>query len=92
MWILFFCSTGFTQITMLNMLIAIMGDTFDKVTENSKVYTTRTKLQILGDYSGNFIKSENDLLYLFNITVYDEDIEDENGDWEGSIKTMRKFN
>ena len=77
---------------MLNMLIAIMGDTFDKVTENSKVYTTRTKLQILGDYSGNFIKSENDLLYLFNITVYDEDIEDENGDWEGSIKTMRKFN
>ena len=27
-------ATFFTQITMLNMLIAIMGDTFDRVMEN----------------------------------------------------------
>ena len=33
-WILFIASTAFTQITMLNMLIDIMGDTFDHVTEN----------------------------------------------------------
>ena len=32
-WFIYFCATFFTQITMLNMLIAIMGDTFDKVTE-----------------------------------------------------------
>ena len=90
-WLLFFLSTGFTQITMLNMLIAIMGDTFDKVTENSKVYTTRTKLQILGDYSGNFAKSETDRLFLFTMTVNTDEDPDEQGDWEGSIKTMRKF-
>ena len=34
-FILFICATLFTQITMLNMLIAIMGDTFERVTENS---------------------------------------------------------
>ena len=51
------------------MLIAIMGDTFAKVTENSKVYTTRTKLQILGDYTGNFKNIEQDKYFLFTMTV-----------------------
>ena len=32
-WILFVAATFVTQITILNMLIAIMGDTFGRVTE-----------------------------------------------------------
>ena len=32
-YILFFCSTFLIQITFLNMLIAIMADTFEKVIE-----------------------------------------------------------
>ena len=32
-YIFFFLSTAFAQILMLNMLIAVMGDTFDQVTE-----------------------------------------------------------
>ena len=32
-WVLFVMATFFTQITILNMLIAIMGDAFAKVTE-----------------------------------------------------------
>ena len=35
---------------MLNMLIAIMSDTFSKVTEMREVHARRTKLEILGDY------------------------------------------
>lgn len=31
LWIVFFLSTVLLQITMLNLLIAIMGDTFDRV-------------------------------------------------------------
>ena len=31
--VIFMLSTFITQITFLNMLIAIMGDTFDRVTE-----------------------------------------------------------
>ena len=46
----FILATFFTEITMLNMLIAIMGDTFDKVTEMREVHSRRTKLKILGDY------------------------------------------
>ena len=30
---IFIAATFFTQITMLNMLIAIMGDTFERLTE-----------------------------------------------------------
>ena len=58
---------------MLNMLIAIMGDTFDKVTENKKTFTTRTKLHILGDYTGNFLKKEKKDLFLFEVKVDQED-------------------
>jgi hypothetical protein len=35
-WILFFASTILIQITLLNLLIAIMGDTFDRVLEVAK--------------------------------------------------------
>lgn len=35
-WALFFLSTIFLQITLLNLLIAIMGDTFDRVLEVSR--------------------------------------------------------
>ena len=68
-WILFIASTAFTQITMLNMLIAIMGNTFDHVTENEQVYTTGTKLQILGDYVSNFRGRETENYYLFTMSV-----------------------
>ena len=68
-WTLFIMATFFTQITMLNMLIAIMGDTFDKVTENRQTFTTRTKLSILGDYTGNFLKHETNKMYLFTLQV-----------------------
>ena len=30
-WIFFFTTTIFLQIVLLNLLIAIMGDTFDKI-------------------------------------------------------------
>ena len=43
----FIAATFFTQLTMLNMLIAIMGDSFAFVSENKEKYATKTKLEIL---------------------------------------------
>ena len=43
----FFMATFFTQITMLNMLIAIMGDSFDYATENRNKFATKTPLDTL---------------------------------------------
>ena len=54
-WIIFISATFFTQITMLNMLIAIMGDTFAKVSEKKSMYATQNRIAIMHDFSGNFI-------------------------------------
>jgi len=36
-WILYFFVSAFIQIVLLNMLIAVMGNTFDEVTDNKQV-------------------------------------------------------
>lgn len=43
-YLFFIGATFITQITMLNMLIAIMGDTFDRITEAKEVNALRTKI------------------------------------------------
>ena len=47
----FVLATMISQITMLNMLIAIMGDTYAKVTENKDINSTKMKLAILSELS-----------------------------------------
>ena len=50
--LLFFVgATVMSQLTMLNMLIAIMGDSFDRVFENREIHAVSMKLSILGDLS-----------------------------------------
>jgi hypothetical protein len=48
-YIFFVLATFITQIAMLNMLIAIMGDTFERVIENRDVNATKTKLELMSD-------------------------------------------
>ena len=43
LWVLFVLGTLILQITLLNMLIAIMGDTFDEVMETKLERTTYEK-------------------------------------------------
>ena len=45
----FLLSTFFTQITFLNMLIAIMGDTYGRVMENKAFNARVTKLEIMSE-------------------------------------------
>ena len=55
----FTLATFFTQITFLNMLIAIMGDTFGRVIENKANFGLQTKLQIMGDYTAVIDKNNS---------------------------------
>ena len=50
-WLLFVGATFFSQITILNMLIAIMGDTFDRVQETRQIQAMDEKLKLLNQYS-----------------------------------------
>ena len=47
--IIFILSTFFVQITMLNMLIAIMGNTFDNVILKKEILATKTKLKLVSE-------------------------------------------
>ena len=50
LWVFFIVATLFVQITLLNMLIAIMGDTFDKVMETRLESELKEKIDILADF------------------------------------------
>ena len=72
--LIFIAATFFTQITMLNMLIAIMGDTFEKITEQKTLFATRTKLALLADYAANIrtTPTKDDLAKKFLFVVEPE--------------------
>jgi len=50
LWIIYIGVTFIIQITFLNMLIAIMGDTFDKVMETKPETSLSEKIEMLAGY------------------------------------------
>ena len=50
-WTFFILSTLFVNLVVFNMIIAIMGDTFDRVFENKQRSILLLKIQVLGEYS-----------------------------------------
>ena len=55
-----FGATVYTQITMLNMLIALMGETLAHSMDNRKIFSAKTKLDILREQSAvMFFKDAN---------------------------------
>ena len=74
---LFILACFFVQITMLNMLIAIMSDTFTKVYEKKHIKLTKTKLEFVSDKPLNTRTEPNtqqDQVFLFVVTpLYEEE-------------------
>lgn len=50
-WLFFFTSSIFLQITLLNVLIAIMGDTYARIQEVSRESKTKEICSLLSEYS-----------------------------------------
>ena len=87
----FILATFIVQIVMFNMLIAIMGDTFDKVTEFRDINATKSKLELMSDLVAIMDatdKEENEESFLFIVKPVNEDDDDTVDQWQGSIKTM----
>jgi len=49
LWIYFVLATFFTNVMFLNMLIAIMSDTFARITENKAKYALKERTEIIAD-------------------------------------------
>ena len=92
-YILFIGATFFTQITMLNMLIAIMGDSFERVMENRDINATKMKLGFMNDMAGTINQtSASEETEVFMIIVKPVEDDNEDGDeWEGQINKMTRL-
>ena len=91
-YLLFVLATFISQLTMLNMLIAIMGDSFDKVIENKEVNGIIMKLEILNDLSAVLPQKdtkEEDETILIVAKSEDAD-EDEDNEWEGTLRRLTR--
>ena len=76
-FVFFMLATFCTQVVLLNMLIAIMGDTFERVTEHKELNGRRTKLDLLGDFAGMLKEEKQDpacFLYVIQPKLDDDDM------------------
>ena len=88
-WVLFIAATFITQITILNMLIAIMGDTFGKVTEVKEQSGLREKIKILADYVWILSMDTAQVRYIYAMKPRSM-TEEEGASWEGTVTTLKK--
>ena len=91
---LFSVANFWTQITMFNMLIAIMGDVFDRLMEQQDVQATKNKLQILAEQApilSNLSPYNDKEVYMIVVEPECSDNEDDEEDWNGTIKELTRI-
>ena len=89
--VVFIASTFITQITFFNMIIAIMGDTFSRVSEVRAQSALREKITIMADYV-HIVPFDNPVdshLFMYNLQPTSVS-QNEGGAWEGSITALKK--
>ena len=77
--LLFVLFSLFSQIILLNMLIAIMGDTFDRVTQNKTQMITKNRLEII--LENKFLFNSQAARNNFVFKVVDEEEENSDDEW-----------
>lgn len=81
------------MVTALNMIIAIMGDTYGRVAEGYEMHSRASKISLLSDYVP-IIRKENssDSAPFDGFLVVLTSVEDngEDNEWEGSVKMIKK--
>lgn len=90
-WIYFILATLFTNINFLNLLIAIISDTYARITESKQRYALMQRTEIFADFINvvnlNPKMTQNRYLYI----VQPIDIGDGSDDWSGSINALKKM-
>lgn len=89
-YIFFIFATFFTQVTALNMIIAIMGDTFGKVSEGHESHSRSMKIALLSDYVSLIRKDDKGKKYnsFLVLVTADREVESKK-EWEGTVNMLR---
>lgn len=85
-WIIFFLATFISQVIIFNMLIAIMGDSYAKISEMREQAALKEKIQILCDY----LRLVHDKDDLDTFLVYMKPNEEADEGWGGILSAMKK--
>ena len=90
LWALFIFTTFISQITFLNMLIAIMGDTFDRVMDQKPSYSLKNKLMLMASMKciiGSEGKEDETKTFLYVIQpIKDPDeVNEDPSLWRGKV-------
>ena len=75
------------------MLIAIMGDTFDRVSENKEQSSLKERIKILADYAIVVTRESqaNKTMHRFIFAISPTTVSsDESSTWEGTVTTLKK--
>ena len=83
--ILFILSTFMVQIVILNMLIAIMGETYDKVVDQFQETIMLERAEILSDHLPVSVYNFDTCIYM--IKPLNSDLEEV--DWTGRLKDIK---
>jgi hypothetical protein len=88
-WIFYMCTTLFTQLTFFNMLIGIMGQTFERVCEGRERNSLMERTKMTADFLWILIldKKIKDKRYLYLIRPEEDE---EAGQVEGSIGGIKR--
>ena len=79
---------------MFNMLIAIMGDTFDKIMEYREINATKSKLELMCGLVASLgpqDELQNEKIFLFLVQPEQDEDNEEEEEWEGTIKTLTRL-
>ncbi len=93
MYIVFIVITLGGLIVLVNMLIAIMGDTFSRVQSNVVVYDYRERLRVIVDLESVMLICNRNRSRRLNIGVIRRPagFEDEQAEWEGGQTELKKI-
>ena len=87
LWIYFLAGTLLTQIILMNTLIAILGDTYEKITEKKQLYSITQRTKLYANFVQN-IKFDSVVDQKYFVVVRPLPDEDDN-QWEGAITSLK---
>ena len=91
-WIMFLLLQMITNVVALNTLIAIIGDSYERVQNDRESYDALQRIELLdelNDFYVLFNRAERRLVFL-NVVSYSTRGEDENNEWGGRLKIITK--
>ena len=90
-WLYFIAATIITNVDFFSLLIAIVSDTFERITESRQFYAIMQRTEIFSDFISMIqiepLITDNRFLYVMQPV----DVNDESSDWSGSLDSLKRL-